>query len=144
MLLNVTRENSTASSTPGILKVDDAFECYTLEPVVREVPNEDVADWKVEGKTAIPSGTYEVIIDLSAHFDRPMPHLVDVPGFEGILIHYGNTSADTEGCILVGNLRENPDEILQSRAAFDDLFKKIQDAIAVGEHIEITLESLVP
>jgi hypothetical protein len=53
-------------------------------------------------QTAIPTGTYKVIVNISPAKQRLLPRLLDVPGFEGILIHRGNTDADSSGCILVG------------------------------------------
>lgn len=119
MNLTLIREPSTAHSTPGTLMVDDKFECYTLEDVVRAA--------KIAGETAIPAGTYKVIIDMSNRFKRLLPLVVDVPGFAGIRIHPGNTDKDTEGCIMVGTSRSK-DFIGNSRVAFDALFKKMQAA----------------
>lgn len=122
MNLTLIREPSTAHSTPGTLLVDDKFECYTLEDVVRAA--------KIAGETAIPAGTYKVIIDMSNRFKRLLPLVVDVPGFAGIRIHPGNTDKDTEGCILVGTSRSK-DFVGNSRVALDALFKKMQAAKSI-------------
>lgn len=94
---------------------------------------------KVPKETAIPRGKYKVIIDFSNRFQRMMPHVLDVPQFDGIRIHAGNTPADTEGCILIG-MDYDPVQkiILKSKVAFDDFFPKLQSAINAGE--EVTLE----
>jgi hypothetical protein len=144
MRLTIVRELSTDESTPGTLLVDDKFECFTLEDVVREVLELRVADWKVESRTAIPVGTYQVTIDLSARFGKQMPHILDVPGFDGIRIHSGNTSADTEGCILLGQARNGPDEVISSRPAFNAFFPKLQGAINNGERVTITIAAARP
>ena len=70
---------------------------------------------KVPGATAIPAGRYEVIVNRSPRFGRDLPRLLDVPGFEGILIHRGNTAEDTSGCILVGENRERGKVINSTR-----------------------------
>jgi hypothetical protein len=57
---------------------------------------------KVMHKTAIPAGTYKMIVDISPSKKRLLPRLLNVPGFEGILIHRGNTEDDSSGCIIVG------------------------------------------
>jgi hypothetical protein len=75
--------------------------CWTLEDVVREKPGVPVAQWKVKGETAIPLGTYDLIVDFSNHFQKDLPHILNVPGFDGVRIHGGNKAADTEGCLLV-------------------------------------------
>jgi hypothetical protein len=65
-----------------------------------------------------------------------MPHLIAVPGFEGIRIHSGNTAADTDGCVLVGDTR-GPDSVGQSKVAFERLFRLLDSAT---DEIEITIE----
>jgi len=119
MKLLLKRTIRTNNSTIGELFIDDKFECFTLEDVERDV--------KIAGKTAIPKGTYKVIIDRSTRFKRLLPLLVKVPNFEGVRIHPGNTSADTEGCILVGKTKK-VDFVGQSKIAFEALFDKMQKA----------------
>ncbi len=101
--------------------MDDAWECYTLEDVERLGP-------KINGQTAIPTGLYKVIITMSPRFGRLLPLLVDVPGFDGIRIHPGNTADDTHGCLLVGQTKTE-DSIGNSRAAFNHLYLQLQDVL---------------
>ena len=119
MVITVKRLYKTDNSVIGEMLIDGIFECYTLEDAERLV--------KIKGETAIPKGTYRVIINQSNRFKRLLPLLIDVPNFEGIRIHSGNYNQDTEGCILVGQTR-NKNYIGQSRKAFDKLFKKMQTA----------------
>lgn len=143
MELVVNRSPSSEKATIGSLIVDGEYLCFTLEDVVREVPNIPVAQWKVQNETAIPAGTYTVIIDFSNRFQRLMPHIIGVDGFSGVRIHYGNTDADTDGCVLVGNTNPNPDFIGDSRSAFAVLFAKLVTANSSGEKITITLKEAV-
>lgn len=117
MKLLLKRLHRTESSTIGELYVDGVFECYTLEDIERDV--------KIKSETAISKGTYKVIVTMSNRFKRLLPLLMNVPDFQGVRIHAGNTNHDTEGCILVGQTRSN-DFIGKSRKAFDNLFKKMQ------------------
>lgn len=131
MELKVIRKIFSPKSTIGELFVDGEWECYTLEDVVR--PD----GVKVFGETAIPPGRYEVIINYSNRFKRQLPRLLEVKGFEGILIHPGNTAVDTHGCLLVGETK-GVDFIGNSRAAFNRLFAKLQTADKIT--IEIVKE----
>jgi len=119
MKIEVKRLHKTKHSTIGEMTIDGIWECYTLEDIEREV--------KIKSETAIPKGTYKVIINQSNRFKKLMPLLLNVPNFEGVRIHAGNTNHDTEGCILVGRTRSK-DFIGQSRKAFDTLFAKMQKA----------------
>ena len=116
--------------TIGRLFIGCVYQCYTLEDKVREGP-------KIMHKTAIPAGRYRVIIDHSTRFDKDLPHILDVPEFEGIRIHSGNTDEDTSGCILVGTTWTKGDFIGNSRLAFNQLFPQIKEAIASGEKVFI-------
>ena len=117
MVITIKRLYKTDTSIIGELLVNGIFECFTLEDIERPV--------KIKGETAIPKGTYRVIINESNRFKRQLPLLLNVPSFEGVRIHSGNSNHDTEGCILVGQTR-NKNYIGQSRKAFDKLFKKMQ------------------
>jgi|688.fasta_scaffold461209_3 hypothetical protein len=81
----------------GKLFVDGKYLGETLEDPEREV--------KIDGDTAIPRGRYRVTLTMSNRFKRIMPYVHDVPGFEGVRIHGGNTEADTHGCPLLGAVR---------------------------------------
>jgi hypothetical protein len=126
MVITIKRLYKTDTSVIGELLVNGVWECFTLEDADRPV--------KIKGETAIPKGTYRVIINESNRFKRLLPLLIDVPNFEGVRIHSGNSNHDTEGCILVGQTR-NKNYIGQSRKAFEKLFKKMQ----VAKDITLTI-----
>ena len=128
MELLLRRRPSSAHATLGHLFVRA---CYTLEDVVRPA--------KIPGETAIPAGRYQVVITPSARFRRPLPLLLDVPGFDGIRIHPGNEDGDTSGCILVGR-RAGDEAIFESRLALEALQPQIAAALDRGERVWITIE----
>lgn len=136
MKLTLIRDHYYEDATLGKLYINDGFACFTLEDTDRRL--EDGGE-KIPGQTAIPRGTYRVTITQSARFGKPLPLLADVPGFAGIRIHPGNTSADTEGCILVGTSRAE-NSICNSRAAFVMIFEHIRDALEAGEAVEIEIQ----
>jgi hypothetical protein len=138
MKLDLHRHQSADASTLGTLAINGEPCCFTLEDRVREIDGVPVAEWKVPGQTAIPRGTYPVVVTPSARFGRDQPLLVGVPGFEGIRIHPGNTAADTEGCILVG-FTTMPGFIGRSRDAFAKVFALISAARSAGETVTITI-----
>lgn len=117
--------------------MNGTFQCFTLEDVVRDLGPD--GSGKVWGQTAIPAGSYPVILSMSPKFGRVMPRLLDVPFFTGILIHKGNTDQNTEGCILVANHIVGPDLVTDATGAFNDLFPKLQAAWAANESISITI-----
>lgn len=94
-----------SSYTIGKLFIDGVYFCDTLEDTDRldeGMSLDEIKKLKQPGQTAIPEGTYKVIVNVSPKFKRLLPRLQNVPGFEGVLIHRGNTAKDTAGCILVG------------------------------------------
>lgn len=142
MKLKLLRNPSADGATIGKLFVEGVFECFTLEDQIREVPGQAVEQWKVAGQTAIPSGTYRVTVDFSMRFQRMMLHVLNVPGFDGIRIHSGNTAADTEGCILVGmgvdHNAAQPD-ITESRVALKGLFDRVWNVVRYSEPVYIEI-----
>jgi len=133
MEIKLVRGKANAVSVEGKLYVDGTFECYTVEDAPRSV--------KVYGKTGIPAGRYKIVITMSTRFGKRLPLLLDVPGFEGIRIHSGNSSKDTEGCIIVGavNDRTDDDWVGSSKVALNRLLPKIEDALAVREEVWIEI-----
>lgn len=107
MNLLVLREPTVEGTTFGSLYIDGHRFCDTLEDAVREIPGVPVEQWKIRGETAIPAGTYRVVLSLSNRFKRILPEVLGVPGFTGIRIHAGNAVDDTDGCLLVGSARSN-------------------------------------
>jgi hypothetical protein len=130
MKLILRRQIVSPKSTVGHLSVDNQDEFWTLEP-----PQTDAKP------RAIPAGTYDVSIRYSPRHKRLIPHVENVPGFEEIEIHTGNTAADTEGCILIGETYSGaqPNTILQSREAFDKLFMTLQYAWDASEPINLSI-----
>jgi len=133
MKLRVERGAPGASSTIGKLYVDGVFFAYTLEDVDRQLES---GGKKIQGETAIPRGSYKVIIDFSNRFQKQMMHVLNVPGFEGIRIHAGNTDKDTEGCILLGKVRSD-NAVFNSREAVNALFDKDRCALSAGQEVNL-------
>jgi len=130
MKLNLVRDILDEDFTLGKLYLGNLFLCYTVEDTVR--------DKKIHGKTAIPHGTYNIIITMSNRFKKKLPLLLDVPGFEGIRIHAGNNASHTEGCILPGFQRTEIG-VAQSRDAMEHLQPMIQSALDRGNDVTITI-----
>ena len=124
MKLILTRHARRADYTIGRLEDENGMKiCDTLEPIWR---NYDGGELKIPKKSAIPEGSYRVVVTKSQRFGKYLPLLVGVPGFEGVRIHAGNTSRDTEGCILVGqNLQVG--KVLWSRITLSKLMKLIEN-----------------
>ena len=124
MKLTLKRFHFADTYTIGKLFIEDKPFCDVLEDVVRDKNKDgdlqDDGEAKVYGQTAIPFGTYKVILTESNRFKTILPLLVDVPEFEGIRIHAGNTSEDTHGCLLVGENKEKG-KVLNSKATMDKL-----------------------
>ena len=106
--------------TLGKLYINKEFFCSTIEDKYRDLSKEK----KVYGETCIPFGTYKVIINMSPKYGRLMPRLLDVPHFDGILIHSGNTEQDSAGCIIVG--KRSGQKVINSRDTFNRLFARLE------------------
>ena len=124
MKLILIRHARRADYTIGRLEDENGKKiCDTLEPTWR---NYKGGELKIPKKSAIPEGSYRVVVTKSRRFQKYLPLLVGVPGFEGVRIHAGNTSRDTEGCILVGqNIQVG--KVLWSRITLEKLMKLIEN-----------------
>lgn len=136
MEITVTRGEPTEVSTPGVLVIPDVFRCYTLEDLDRYL---EAGGAKVWHKTAIPRGYFSVVIDWSERFGGLAIHILNVPFFDGVRIHAGNTDKDTDGCILVG-LERMPDKVLQSTEALRRLTLLIYGSLLRHEGVWIRIE----
>jgi hypothetical protein len=141
--LLLQRLPSTDDATLGGLSIDARFCCFTCEDEPREV--------KVPGETRIPSGTYSLALRsegaLHAKYlarfpveHRGMLWLQDVPGFEWIYIHIGNSDDDTLGCILVADTANAEGTLARSEQAYRRLYGQVANAILAGEPVTITVE----
>lgn len=119
MIIQVNRYDKNETRCIGKLNMP-GFECYTLE--------DDEDELKEFGKSAIPKGKYEVVISFSNRFKRLLPLLINVPNFEGVRIHSGNTEADTEGCILIG-MNRTIETITESRTAMKTFMPLLMNAL---------------
>ena len=130
------REQVMDEYCPG---TEDRYFCDTLEPTWRDYAN---GAYKVKGRSAIPEGRYAVVISFSPKFKAWLPILLGGPEFnrkwQGIRIHAGNCSEDTEGCILVGKNRE-VGKVLDSRIWVHRLKQKIVEAKGRGEAVWLTI-----
>ena len=106
MKIELERRWKRKGYTIGVLSVNGQRICETVEDEDRgltaDMPLKELQAKKVKGQTAIPTGTYKVVITYSPRFKKQLPLLQNVPGYEGVRIHPGNTAKDTEGCILCG------------------------------------------
>lgn len=130
MKLRLVRNAPEQGAMTGSLFVNDQLFSNTIEDEPRKR--------KEMHKTAIPSGTYEVVISWSNRFKMYMPLLLNVPYFQGIRIHSGNTTEDTSGCILVGQYQSDK-MIIKSRDTFKALMVRLR-AVENKEKIFIEIE----
>jgi hypothetical protein len=144
MELKVYRYSSQSQTTLGALHINGEFECYTLEDQHQDI--------KVKGETRIPKGTYNIGLRTVGGFDarykakfsfhKGMLQVLNVPGFEYILIHIGNDEDDTAGCLLVGNTannnRLNKGFIGDSTNTYKSLYTKVLKAIESG--LDVTIQ----
>ena len=121
MNITLNRIAKKSKYTIGKLYIDGEYFCDTIEDADRgltqTMTDAQIKSKKVYGQTAIPTGTYRVIISYSNKFKRQMPLLLNVPGFLGIRIHSGNTEKDTEGCLIVGK-NKVVGKVIESKPTF--------------------------
>jgi hypothetical protein len=132
MKLVLQRTKEINNAVIGELSINDKFFCYTLEDKIRTV--------KIKHQTCIPAGTYKILLTLSQRFKTVLPILLNVPNFEGIRIHAGNTVADTSGCLLIGSAVKD-DTLLHSKTTLEQLLNLMRAAIKKGEAIEIQVKN---
>lgn len=154
MELKVKRVAKKDEYTIGRLYVDGNLFSDTLEDcdrgLTQDMPLEEIKAKKVYGKTAIPTGTYEIDMNtVSPKFEKrswakpyggKIPRLVNVPGYEGVLIHVGNTSESTSGCLLVGKNSVKGMVTDSSRTFMSLMSKYLLPAKLRGEKISLTIE----
>lgn len=139
MKLTLKRIALRPTYTIGKLYIDDVYFCDTIEDTVRDLNKNgkfDNGEKKVHSKTAIPYGIYEIKWTYSPRFKKYTPQLMNVPLFEGIRIHAGNTSADTEGCLILGKNKQ-VGKVLNSRATINKFYPIIKEACSNGK---VTIE----
>lgn len=118
------------------LCVDGEYFCDTIEDTVRVLGEH--GEGKIPDKTAIPAGTYKITLAYSPKFKRIMPLLLNVPFFQGILIHTGNTQDDSSGCIIVGENKVKG-KVINSQITFNKLYPILKKAYDNRETIQITI-----
>jgi len=145
MTLRLNRIKSDSIATCGILSIDKEVKCYTLEDAFHVA--------KIQGQTRIPSGVYEIRLrteggltkkyeDKFNDIHKGMLWLQDVPGYEYVYVHVGNTEKHTEGCILVGMssyIDDNKKNVGHSVDAYRDIYPAISNAIESGEKVFIEI-----
>ena len=142
MNITLNRIAKKPKYTIGKLYIDGEYFCDTIEDTDRgltqTMTDAQVKSKKVYGQTAIPTGTYRVIISYSNRFKKQMPLLLNVPGFLGIRIHSGNTEKDTEGCLIVGK-NKVVGKVIESKDTYNKLFSILCEANK-KEAIKITIK----
>lgn len=156
MKLLVKRTYKGPKYTIGKLYVDGQYFCDTIEDVDRglkqDMPLSEILKMKIKKKTCIPYGTYFVTINIvSAKYSNytkypyakeigaRMPRVLNVPGFEGILIHPGTNEEDTDGCLIVGQ-NKIKGKVINSQVTWKNLYKLLEKASKRRELITITYE----
>lgn len=142
MKIEIKRIAKKDTYTIGKLYIDNVYFCDTLEDrdrgLTQDTPLNTIKKIKIPSQTAIPSGTYKVIVNRSPKFKRNLPRLLDVPGFDGILIHRGNTDKDTSGCIIIGE-NKTVGKVINSTAYETKIVKLLSEEQAKGNPIELVI-----
>ena len=134
MKIEIKRDIKGNTYTAGKMYVDGRHFADTLEPRAIDWSKEE----KTLGKTAIPEGTYKVEMRYSTKFKTQMPFVQNVPHFDGIMLHVGNSVRDSRGCILIGT-RTYPSVLTHSREAVNRLILLMEEH--KGESVTLTVEN---
>lgn len=141
--LELNRIYFSPTYTISKLFVNGQLWCDAIEDVNRDLNKDgdltDAGESKVQDKTCIPFGKYQVIVNVSARFKRMLPRLLNVPHFDGILIHNGVNETSSSGCIIVGENKEKG-KVLNSRFWMNKLTDYLLDEQAKGNKIFITIK----
>ena len=140
MNITVKRKRNDGDTTIGDMFIDDIFVCNTLE----DQPNVK----KIYAETRIPAGTYEIKFRKEGKFHNlyserfkefhvGMLHITNIPGFEYVLIHVGNTDEDTAGCLLVGVAKDKEWTLTNSTATYKTVYRQIAAALLENEKVTI-------
>lgn len=133
MQLTLTRKWFTDISTVGVLLVDGANECFTIErPWMDGANTPEIA--------AILEGTYDVVMLPSQHFNKDMMHLSNVPGRTDVMIHNANWASQLKGCVAVGRTK-SVDAVGASVEALGRLTDKVVAALTAGDRVTITISN---
>lgn len=128
--LELIRKYKKENYTIGKLYINGKYFCDTLEDTDRGLDQnmslDKIKNLKVKAHTAIPTGVYEIKMTYSPKYKRIMPLINNVPGYEGIRIHAGNTHEHTEGCVLVG-FNKAVGKVLNSKETFEQLYKYLEE-----------------
>ena len=126
----------------GKLYINNEYFSDVLEDPDRGLQNtmsiQEIQQLKVKGDTCIPYGTYDITITYSPKFKKRLPLINNVKGFEGIRIHSGNTSKDTEGCLLLG-FNKIKGKVINSKETVDKFITIVQQALNDGEKVTIQI-----
>ena len=154
MELVVDRKWKKQGYTISNLTIDGKWFCNVLEDTDRGLDDSmsitEIKKLKKPSITAIPRGTYEITLDvISPKYctnsfykqvcNGKVPRLLNVKGFEGILIHAGNTDKDSAGCLLVG-VNKVKGQVINSRETFTKLYKALKEGKDRGEKIIIKIQ----
>lgn len=140
MYLTMQREHSTGGATLSKLFHNNVYVCDVLEDEIREIPGMEPALWKQHGKTAIPSGLYRIGLENSSRFGADTLTVLNVPGFQYIRIHGGNTQFDTEGCLLPGT-RNSSNTVAGSQNALRGLRALVVPALQAGDDVMLEIKN---
>lgn len=139
MKLELVRIANRPTYCIGKLYIDGVWFCDTIEDTDRGLDDsmsvDEILKKKIKGETAIPTGVYKIEITYSPKYKRMMPLLLGVKGYSGIRIHSGNTSKDTEGCLLVGK-NTKVGMVTESRNTYQRLFARLQNAKDISIEIK--------